>query len=114
MSDPQDAMEPEKVPGQLVRMAMSAAFPLLGNPGDSIRLDSAERHARAALAAVNEVLREYGIDLVKGHRGVRELAERGVKGASCTCRPPAGMYRHALNCEGFPNHLTATGKAARA
>lgn len=45
-------MKPERVPEELVRLAVEAAFPLLETPRDAVRLESAERHTRAALAVV--------------------------------------------------------------
>lgn len=46
---------PEDVPEGLVWLATEAAFPLLQTPRDAVRLESAEKHTRAALAAVLSV-----------------------------------------------------------
>jgi hypothetical protein len=52
-------MTPEDVPQELVWAAMEAAFPLLEMPRDAVRLLSAERHTRAALAAVLPQYQEW-------------------------------------------------------
>lgn len=58
---------------------------------------------RLELFEINTILSMYGVDLKKGAKGVLELAQRGNRGRVCTCDPPKGMLRHALNCQGFPH-----------
>ncbi len=48
-------MKPEQVPADLVTLAMEAAFSHLETPRDAVRLAAAEKHTRAALAAVLSV-----------------------------------------------------------